>query len=133
MQGVGFRPTVWRLATRLGLAGDVFNDAEGVLIRIAAEAHLPSGLSPICEAECPPLARIDAVESGEAERLTIDDEFRIAESETRGDAHRGRAGRGDLSGVPGRDPRSLCAALSLSFHQLHPLRAAPVDHLRSAL
>ena len=37
VQGVGFRPAVWRLAQECGLSGDVRNDAEGVLIRVAGE------------------------------------------------------------------------------------------------
>jgi hydrogenase maturation protein HypF len=60
VQGVGFRPCVWRIATRMGLQGDVANDAEGVLIRIAAADPEPF-LAALC-AGLPPLARIDAIE-----------------------------------------------------------------------
>jgi len=80
VQGVGFRPTVWRLATRLGLAGDVRNDAEGVLIRIAAETDLAERLVADLKAECPPLARIDSVEYRQAEPLAAIEAFWIAES-----------------------------------------------------
>ena len=82
VQGVGFRPTVWRLATRLGLAGDVRNDAEGVLVRIAAETHLAERLVADLRAECPPLARIDSVEYKRAGPLAEAGAFRIMESET---------------------------------------------------
>ncbi len=62
VQGVGFRPTVWRIARELGLTGDVRNDGEGVLVRLWAE---PALIGRFCErllAECPPLGRIDRVE-----------------------------------------------------------------------
>ena len=63
VQGVGFRPTVWRLAHELGLTGEVFNDAEGVLIRIGGEeADLDVFLARM-ERETPPLARIDGIDS----------------------------------------------------------------------
>lgn len=69
VQGVGFRPTVWRLAHELGLLGDVRNDGEGVLIRLQpATGSIDSDTDAIdrfcarLRAECPPLARIDAIE-----------------------------------------------------------------------
>ena len=59
VQGVGFRPYVWRLANELGLNGGVRNDAAGVTITVNGEkieefiARLP--------AELPPLARVDEI------------------------------------------------------------------------
>ena len=61
VQGVGFRPFVWQLATRMGLSGDVLNDGEGVLIRVTG-AELDA-FEAALRSEAPPLARIDAVES----------------------------------------------------------------------
>ncbi|NEV63137.1 carbamoyltransferase HypF [Thiorhodococcus minor] len=66
VQGVGFRPTVWRLAQTHALVGEVLNDGEGVLIRAQpAAGGDASALDAFCDAlraECPPLARIDAIE-----------------------------------------------------------------------
>lgn len=62
VQGVGFRPTVWRLATELGLNGDVCNDSDGVLIRLAGETPVVEQLIASIKSECPPLARIESIE-----------------------------------------------------------------------
>jgi hydrogenase maturation protein HypF len=61
VQGVGFRPFVYALATRLGLAGHVGNDARGVFVEIEGpEARVGDFLTSL-EQEAPPLARIDGV------------------------------------------------------------------------
>ncbi|MBK5960060.1 carbamoyltransferase HypF [Rhodoplanes elegans] len=60
VQGVGMRPFVFGLAERLGLAGEVRNDAEGVLIE-AEGTSLDAFVAALRE-EAPPLARIAAVE-----------------------------------------------------------------------
>ncbi|QGU32542.1 carbamoyltransferase HypF [Thermochromatium tepidum] len=66
VQGVGFRPTIWRLAHELGLLGDVRNDGEGVLIRLQpGDPNDTDAIERFCarlRAECPPLARIEAIE-----------------------------------------------------------------------
>jgi len=60
VQGVGMRPFVFGLAERLGLAGFVCNDAEGVVIEV--EGHAIDAFAAALAAEAPPLARIEVVE-----------------------------------------------------------------------
>ena len=80
VQGVGFRPTVWRLARDLGLAGDVRNDGEGVLIRVQADRkHLDAFCRRLVD-ECPVLARIDAVERAPLTEMPNGDGFHILAS-----------------------------------------------------
>ncbi|WP_347906076.1 carbamoyltransferase HypF [Pseudomonas purpurea] len=62
VQGVGFRPTVWRLARDGGLSGDVCNDAEGVLIHLWGEPSAREQFVQRLYAQAPPLSRIDALE-----------------------------------------------------------------------
>ncbi|MGD2019701.1 MAG: Sua5/YciO/YrdC/YwlC family protein, partial [Thiohalocapsa sp.] len=62
VQGVGFRPTVWRLARELRIRGDVRNDGDGVLIRAAGSVTAIDALCRRLRAEQPPLARIDSIE-----------------------------------------------------------------------
>lgn len=63
VQGVGFRPTVWRLANDLHLSGEVSNDGEGVVIRVLGDAEAVARLIGRLRDDAPPLARIDAVET----------------------------------------------------------------------
>ena len=62
VQGVGFRPHVWRLANELGLAGWVRNDADGVEIALHGVAEKIDRFMERLRSEAPPLARIDAIE-----------------------------------------------------------------------
>ncbi len=65
VQGVGFRPFVWRLARKGGLAGDVRNDGDGVIIRVwGARERLDAFLEGLGTG-APPLARIDTIEQDE--------------------------------------------------------------------
>jgi hydrogenase maturation protein HypF len=85
VQGVGFRPTVWRYARDLQLTGEVLNDAEGVRIRARGSRVGMTALIERIEREPPPLARIDAIEI-RPYNGTLPDEFVIVES-IGGDAH----------------------------------------------
>ena len=63
VQGVGFRPFVFRLATELGLTGWVKNSAQGVFIELeGGRAELENFLSRL-EAEKPPRSFIQSLES----------------------------------------------------------------------
>ncbi|SHH74327.1 carbamoyltransferase HypF [Ferrimonas marina] len=62
VQGVGFRPFVWQVAQQLDLAGEVLNDAEGVLITLAPESALEAFLQQFWQ-QLPPLARVDELET----------------------------------------------------------------------
>lgn len=63
VQGVGFRPFVHGLAVRLGLAGLVGNDSDGVFIEVEGTAASIAMFLEALTLEAPPLARIDSVEA----------------------------------------------------------------------
>jgi hydrogenase maturation protein HypF len=82
VQGVGFRPTVWRLARDCGLAGDVRNDAEGVLIQVWGDPEARRRFVGRLHREAPPLSRIDALESAPLQGAAPGGQFRIIASRT---------------------------------------------------
>jgi hydrogenase maturation protein HypF len=80
VQGVGFRPTVWRIANALGVRGRVGNDGEGVLIEAWADTRtLQSLIDRICR-EAPPLARIEDVQRAPGATTEPPPDFRIMTS-----------------------------------------------------
>ncbi len=61
VQGVGFRPFVYGLATRLGLGGFVLNDGEGVTVEVEGEPLRSTHSLLRCGRTRPSLARVDSV------------------------------------------------------------------------
>jgi len=58
VQGVGFRPFIYRLATERSLAGTVLNDSQGVLIDVEGPEPQVTSFVAAIKAELPPLASI---------------------------------------------------------------------------
>src|SRR6201993_4856900 len=63
VQGVGFRPFVYRLATQLRLDGWVLNSSQGVFIEVEGPLNLLQEFVTRLEKEKPPLAIIQSLES----------------------------------------------------------------------
>lgn len=63
VQGVGFRPHVWRVAQALGLAGHVANHADGVVIEVEGPPAQLDAFAVQLLAGLPPLAQVDSLTS----------------------------------------------------------------------
>jgi len=61
VQGVGFRPYLYGLATELALAGHVTNTPEGVVVEVEGTASAVAGFCDRIAAQAPPLARVESV------------------------------------------------------------------------
>ncbi|HET7833798.1 MAG TPA: Sua5/YciO/YrdC/YwlC family protein, partial [Gallionella sp.] len=88
VQGVGFRPFVYRLAVELGLQGWVRNDADGVEIEVQGNAAGIESMLARLHREAPVLARVDKVETSAAAVAERGPEFTIRESRS-GQIHTG--------------------------------------------
>ncbi len=82
VQGVGFRPFVYRLARELGLGGHVGNDSARVFIEVEGPAAAVAEFVARLESDAPPLARVERV-TGEPVPPTGEAEFTIRPSEIR--------------------------------------------------
>jgi hydrogenase maturation protein HypF len=65
VQGVGFRPHVYRLARELELDGFVLNDTRGVLLEVEGPAPALDEFVERLRSQAPPLARIEHLEAAE--------------------------------------------------------------------
>jgi hydrogenase maturation protein HypF len=81
VQGVGFRPFAYGLASRLKLHGFVRNRTGGVLIEVEGEADVLDHFLRALNSELPPLARIDSL-SWDRHTAQGESIFRIEPSET---------------------------------------------------
>ena len=81
VQGVGFRPTVWRLAREYGIRGWVENDGQGVRILACGSSLLVASFVEAVRNQPPPLARIEAIEREFSAELPQEDDFRILASQ----------------------------------------------------
>jgi len=83
VQGVGFRPAVYRLACRLGLTGTVFNDTEGVTIELQGEdAAISQFLARLTSSpDKPPLSQIESCNAVDIKVAEGEQQFTIAPSD----------------------------------------------------
>jgi len=85
VQGVGFRPAVYRIAARLGLTGLVYNDTTGVTIELQGAGPKVDKFLPLLKStEKPPAADIKSCKAETIDTVAEDSEFRIQSSRSQG-------------------------------------------------
>jgi len=85
VQGVGYRPFVYRVAHELGVAGWVLNDERGVLVEAEGPPDVVAAFVARLSSDAPPLADVRGVEAHDVEALG-EPGFRIVASERGGAA-----------------------------------------------
>jgi hydrogenase maturation protein HypF len=88
VQGVGFRPFIYRLALRHQLAGHIGNDTDGVIIEIEGAEPAVADFLASLRAEAPPISRIDSVQVEDREP-TGESAFTIVHSQVLGQVSTG--------------------------------------------
>ncbi len=83
VQGVGFRPFVYRLAREGGLVGQTYNAPEGLVVEVTGRAAPLDDFEARLAAEAPPQAVVQHIRS-EPMPACADDEFRITPSTAEG-------------------------------------------------
>ena len=85
VQGVGFRPFVYRLAVHHHLTGFVQNSPEGVTVEVEGSPSVVEAFADHIRRELPPLANITNIETAALE-IQNDLDFKIISSNTQGQA-----------------------------------------------
>ncbi len=111
VQGVGFRPFVYREALRHHLTGHVGNTSEGVRIEVQGEEAMLDSFSSVLRESAPPLARIVFCESSEMPLCADETLFIIVPS-------RGKSGHSVLVSPD----MGLCSECSADMHDPHNRR-----------
>lgn len=83
VQGVGFRPFVYRAATRHGLTGHVGNTSDGVRVEVQGSDEALTAFAHALEHGLPPLARITSLRREELPLADGETAFAIAHSKGR--------------------------------------------------
>ncbi len=87
VQGVGFRPFVYRIALEAGLTGFVKNTPEGVVVEIQGAPEAAAAFERDLTEKLPPLARIVSLERTDLATVSGEAAFRIEKSQA-GAGHR---------------------------------------------
>ena len=80
VQGVGFRPFIYKLALDFNLYGFVFNDSNGVTIELQGDEKDINNFDKLLYESLPPLAKIDSLTKTQIE-LTSSTKFEIIETQ----------------------------------------------------
>lgn len=83
VQGVGFRPFIYRIAKRYGLTGFVYNHSDGVDIELQGNSDMIAEFEKALRSENPPLSSIDNITCKEMSVLEDDTVFSIIESRSK--------------------------------------------------
>jgi hydrogenase maturation protein HypF len=86
VQGVGFRPFVYRVAKELSLRGYVLNSESGVVVEVEGEKERLEEFLKKLQTELPPAARIFSIDKKFLDDFGYSD-FEIRRSEKRGEVN----------------------------------------------
>src|ERR1700751_1030560 len=81
VQGVGFRPFVYNLAQHIGVGGFVLNSSAGLTVEVEGPTTMLDEFAEHLRMDCPPLARIEAINVVDLEPLGEKAQFEIRKSQ----------------------------------------------------